>query len=173
VLFIGGAFARKGGPALLRAWRAAGLGARARLDLVTDGPLGAPLPAGVQLRRGIAAGSPAWLDLWREADLFIMPTRSEAFGVVFQEAAAAGLPAIGTRVNAVPEIVEDGATGLLVPPGDEEALTTTLERLIGSPELRFALGRAARERIVRIASLEAYAAQLVSIVEGVRPRAAA
>ena len=46
-----------------------------------------------------------------------MPTRNEAFGLVFQEAAAAGLPAIGTRLNAIPEIVADGETGILVHPG--------------------------------------------------------
>ena len=48
------------------------------------------------------------------ADIFVMPTRNEAFGLVFQEAAAAGVPAIGTRQNAVPEIIVDGETGLLV-----------------------------------------------------------
>ena len=46
-----------------------------------------------------------------------MPTRNEAFGLVYQEAAAAGLPAIGSRLNAVPEIIADGDTGLLVTPG--------------------------------------------------------
>ncbi len=51
-----------------------------------------------------------------------MPTRNEAFGLVYQEAAAAGLPAIGTNHNAVPEIIIDGETGLLVPVGDRDAL---------------------------------------------------
>ena len=52
-----------------------------------------------------------WRDLWRDADVFVMPARAEAFGMVFQEAAAAGLPAIGPRINAVPEIVDHGVTG--------------------------------------------------------------
>jgi hypothetical protein len=78
----------------------------------------ASLPPGVSLHRNVAAHTDAWQALWRAADVFVLPTRDEAFGIVFQEAGAAGLPAIGTRMNAVPEIVRDGETGVLVAPGD-------------------------------------------------------
>ena len=70
-----------------------------------------------------------------------MPTRNEAFGLVYQEAAAAGLPAIGSRLNAVPEIIDDGVTGLLVTPGMSRRLAQALDRLIASAELRERLGR--------------------------------
>lgn len=164
ILFVGGDWPRKGGPELLRAWEAAGLSRGARLTVVTDWPLPAPLPAGVEVRRGIRAYTPAWFGLWRAADLFVLPTRAEAFGMVFQEAAAAGVPAIGTHVGAVPEIVADGETGVLVPPGDVGALADALLRLAGDAPLRTRMGRAARARIEREASMEAYAARLACIL---------
>ena len=119
LMFMGGDFPRKGGPALLEAWREAAFADLAQLDLVTDWPLdGAALPPGVRVVRGIAPYTPAWFDLWQRADIFVMPTRHEAFGMVFQEAAAAAVPAIATAINAIPELVQDGLTGLLIKPGD-------------------------------------------------------
>jgi alpha-maltose-1-phosphate synthase len=164
VLFVGGDWPRKGGPELLRAWEAAGLAREARLVLATDWPLPAPLPAGVEVRRGVRAYTPAWLALWRAADLFVLPTRAEAFGMVFQEAAAAGLPAVGTRIAAVPELVEDGVTGLLVPPGEVEPLAAALLRLVRDPALRGRMGRAARARVEAAASMDGYAARLSKIL---------
>jgi glycosyltransferase involved in cell wall biosynthesis len=93
-----------------------------------------------------------------------MPTRNEAFGLVYQEAAAAGLPAIGTRHNAVPEIVLDGETGLLVSVGDTVALAGAMTALIGSAPLRERLGRRAREVIERSASPQQYLDKLTGIV---------
>ena len=105
-LFIGGDFIRKGGDLLLEVWREAGFGDECDLDLVTDWDLsGVTLPPGVQQHRGVTAYSPAWRALWQSADVFVMPTRDEAFGMVYQEAASAALPAIGTRLNAIPEIL--------------------------------------------------------------------
>jgi starch synthase len=167
VLFVGGDWARKGGPELLEAWRAGGFAERARLDVVSDSPLVKPLDAGgLAVHRGVRAYSAAWFALWRSADVFAMPTRGEAFGMVFQEAAAAGLPAIGTRINAIPEIVQHGATGLLVPPDDPRALTDALRRLVGDAGLRARLGGAARARIAQIASFDRYAARLGGILKG-------
>ena len=81
----------------------------------------ARLPTGVDLVGGVTPYTEAWRDIWRAADVFVMPARAEAFGMVYQEAAAAGVPVIAPRINAVPEIVEHGVTGVLVPPGDESA----------------------------------------------------
>ena len=105
---------------MLEAWEIVGFAQLADLILVTEWPLQrrrAALPAGVRQLRSIRAQTAEWPEIWRSADLFVMPTRNEAFGLVFQEAAAAGLPAIGTRLNAIPEIVADGETGILVHPG--------------------------------------------------------
>jgi len=165
VLFMGADFPRKGGPLLLEAWREASFADRAELDLVTGWPLdAAALPPGVRLVRDVVPYSPAWTELWRRADLFVMPSRHEAFGMVFQEAAAAALPAIATAINAIPELVESGTTGLLVRSDDRRDLVRALRTLVDTPALRFRLGAAARERMLAIASPENYAAKLSAIV---------
>ncbi len=165
VLFMGGDFPRKGGFDLLAAWRAGGFADRAVLDLVTDWPIGAAdLPPGARVLRGIRPQTAGWTDLWREADLFAMPTRHEAFGLVFQEAAAAGLPVLATGINAVPEIVLDGATGLLVAPDDREGLVRGLRALIDDPALRHRLGGAALHRVRHAASPDQYAARLATVI---------
>jgi glycosyltransferase involved in cell wall biosynthesis len=161
VLFLGGDFRRKGGYDLLDAWRRGQLGQRAHLDLVTNWPVESEgLPPGVNLHQNVVAHSPEWRTLWREADLFVLPTRDEAFGLVFQEAAAAGLPAIGTGINAVPEIIDDGQSGLLVPPGDSEALIRALDQLIASADLRRRMGAHGRAFIVQSADPDAYRRKL-------------
>jgi len=164
VLFVGGDFPRKGGHELLDAWEAGGFHSRALLDLVTDWPLEGPLPAGAAVHQGVRSHTVEWRQRWAEADVFVLPTRNEAFGLVYQEAAAAGVPAIGTRHNAVPEIVRDGETGLLVPVGDRDALVAALDRLISSPALRERLGRRARAYVEQTASADRYMEQLTSIV---------
>lgn len=171
VLFIGGDWVRKGGPELLEAWRAGEFADRARLDVVTDWPGVSALDAGgLRVHRGVRAYTAEWFQRWRLADVFVMPTRGEAFGMVFQEAAAAGVPAIGTSINAIPEIVQHAATGLLVPPADPHALRQALDRLVGDAALRRRLGTAARERIERVASMDRYAARLSELVHSVAGR---
>ena len=168
VLFMGGDFPRKGGFDLIDAWRAADFGARARLDLVTDWPLAeASLPPGVRRISSVSPNTPLWDDLWREADLFVMPTRHEAFGMVFQEAAAAGIPVIATAINAVPEIVQNGSSGILVPPGDGSALVAALRTLIDAPDLRRRMGAAALDRIRVNGALGVYAGKLEAIIHSV------
>lgn len=168
VLFMGGDFPRKGGFDLLHAWRAASLNGRASLDLVTDWPLDTRnLPGGVRVLRGITPHTPEWEAAWRGADLFVMPTRHEAFGMVFQEAAAAGVPAIGTNVNAVPEIVRDSVTGALVEPGDRGALVSAIRTLVDSPGLRRRMGAAALERVRAGAAPDRYAERLEAVIHSV------
>ena len=161
-------FPGKGGHHLLEAWRVANLGGGATLQLVTDWPLDPRmLPAGVQVQRGVRAYTPEWFSCWHEADFFAMPTTGEAFGMVFQEAAAAGLPCVGTRLNAIPEIVVHGKTGLLVPAGDVDSIATSLRRLAGDAELRQTMGVAARDRIEAVAPT-AYGDRLAEILHRVR-----
>ena len=168
VLFVGGDFRRKGGGDLLDGWRVGAFAGRASLDLVTDWPVGLDaMPPGVRIVRGTAPYTAGWFELWRRADVFVMPTRHEAFGIVYEEAAAAGLPAIGTAINAVPEIIEDGTTGLLVPPGDVTALVWALRALIDSADLRRRLGTAARARVQQRAFPDRYASKLAPLIHGV------
>jgi glycosyltransferase involved in cell wall biosynthesis len=167
VLFIGGDFRRKGGPELLDAWRQGGFAGRALLQLVTAWPLSErDLPEGVRIVRGVEAHGERWRELWQGADCFVMPPRHEAFGLVYQEAAAAGLPVVATSINAIPEIVEHGRTGILVPPGDKAALVRAMESVIASGELRRRLGRAAQTRVAA-ATPAAYAARLQSLMDSV------
>ncbi len=78
------------------------------------------------------------------ADVFVLPSRFEGFGIVCAEAMNAGLPVIATRVGSLPWVVGDG--GILVPPGDAAALAATLTRIASDSTLRRCLGRAALER---------------------------
>ncbi len=165
VLFVGGDFPRKGGFELLDAWRRGGFGARATLDLVTGWEIPAALlSAGVEVHCNVTAHSEQWRALWRDADLFVLPTRDEAFGLVFQEAAAAGLPAIGTRLNAIPELIDDGRTGLLVPPRDADALIAAITRLLDSAALRHEMGCRARALVERTADPAAYREELAGAI---------
>jgi glycosyltransferase involved in cell wall biosynthesis len=75
-------------------------------------------------------------------DLFALATEQEASGTVFVEAAAAGLAVIGTDVGGVSEMLQDGVTGLLVPPKDPAALRVALQTLIDDPQRRTQMGRA-------------------------------
>jgi glycosyltransferase involved in cell wall biosynthesis len=163
-LFIGGDFPRKGGYDLLEAWVRGGFSRGADLTLVTTWPLRLPLPPGVRVQTGVQAHTPEWSAAWRAADLFVMPTRNEAFGLVYQEAGAAGLPAIGSRLNAIPEIIDEGHTGLLVTPGDIAGLTAALDQLISSAPLRERLGRAARIKVEHDADPEVHRARLMEVI---------
>ncbi|MCP2514102.1 glycosyltransferase [Achromobacter mucicolens] len=80
-------------------------------------------------------------------DVFALPTHREAFGTAFVEAAAMGVPVIGTDVGGVPETMQAGVTGLLVPPRDPAALAAALESLLADPERRRRMGEAGRELI--------------------------
>ena len=78
---------------------------------------------------------------YREADLFTLACSDESFGAVFAEAMASGLPIVGSAVGGIPELVRDGRNGLLVPPGDPEALAAAIGRLAASPRTRAEMGR--------------------------------
>ena len=81
------------------------------------------------------------------ADLFVMSSETEGLGTSLLDAMAAGKPCIGTRVGGIPEVVDDGRTGLLVPPHDPEALAGAIARLLQDAELRSSMGRAGLRRV--------------------------
>jgi glycosyltransferase involved in cell wall biosynthesis len=163
-LFMGGDFPRKGGYELLEAWVDGGFARHADLTIVTDWRIGRDVPPGVFVLRRIRGRTPEWMHVWHSADVFVMPTRNEAFGLVYQEAAAAGLPAIGSWLNAVPEIIVDGETGLLAQPGNRAQLMAAMEAMIASPDRRHRMGRAARQKIEVDADPGAHERKIVALI---------
>jgi glycosyltransferase involved in cell wall biosynthesis len=86
-------------------------------------------------------------DYYRAADVFVLPTRTaEGFGLVLMEAAATGIPSIATDSGAPREIVDDGETGLLVPPGSPRELAAAIARLHDAPDLLASMSRAALDK---------------------------
>lgn len=133
-----------------------------RCQLVGDGPLRRELGtrivlAGLEGRVGMLGGLPrprvaALLARSDAAVLASHPTPSgkrEGIPVALMEAMASGLPVVASAISGIPELVESGRTGFLVPPGDPVALADALETLAGDRELCLRLGRAGRERVVR------------------------
>ena len=120
--------------------------------VVGDGPLRGELER--QARALGVARSFAFLgerrdvaQLLRALDVFVLPSVSEGMPVTILEAMNAATPVIATRVGGVPELVDDGETGLLVPPRDPEALGAAILHLLESPRLRADMGRRGRERV--------------------------
>jgi glycosyltransferase involved in cell wall biosynthesis len=85
--------------------------------------------------------------LLSQAHIFAMPSLQEGFGIALLEAMHFGLPVVTTNVTAMPELVQDGENGLLVPPADPDALANALARLVDTPALRRTLGKEARQRV--------------------------
>ena len=105
--------------------------------------------------KGMVAGIEKWQVL-RDGDIFVMPSRfdstilwRESFGIAFAEAAAFGLPAVGSTSGGILDAVIDGETGILVPEESAPALADALTYLFRNPDRRKAMGRAARERARR------------------------
>jgi glycosyltransferase involved in cell wall biosynthesis len=86
-------------------------------------------------------------DVIAAGDLVVLPSMAEAFGLVVAEALYLGTPIVSTLVGGIPEIVEDGTDGVLVPPADSNALAEAIVRLLGDPERRQLMASAGRERV--------------------------
>ncbi len=144
----------KGLDVLLTALAALPAGLRWRLSIMGDGPERAALAAQIGALgltdRVALKGWAAREDLpeiYRQADLFVLPSREEGMANVLMEAMCAGLPAVATRIAGSAEAVKEAETGLLVPKEDAPALTRALETLIEDPAARERYGRAARARV--------------------------
>lgn len=172
LLFVGGDFERKGGPALLRAFSALGIADRAELHIVTRDEV--PATRGVVVHRGMRNGSEALRRLYADSDAFVLPTIADCFSIAAIEAMAAGLPVAVTDVGGVADIVVDGQTGFLLPSGDDRALGAALTTLVDDEALRRRMGAAARERAVAHFDARDSATRLLEIAASVclRPQRA-
>ena len=97
---------------------------------------------------------------YRSAGVAVLASFSEGVPVVLMEAMAHGLPVVATRVGGVPELVEEGATGRVVSPGDAAELASALQQVLSSPDLAQAMGRKGRDVIHEHFSVEASARRL-------------
>ena len=112
----------------------------------------------------------AQLATWmRKACVFVLPSASEGLGRVVIEAMATGTPVIGSNVGGIPEIVEDGSTGFLVPPGDQKALAEKIRWILNNPEEAREMGSRARLFAAHLFSTETYVKGYGQIFEAAQP----
>ncbi|CAG7650940.1 glycosyltransferase family 4 protein [Paenibacillus allorhizosphaerae] len=96
-------------------------------------------------------------------DVFVLPSRAEAFGSVFAEAALCGLAVVGTDVGGIAEQIEHGVNGLLVPVDDVQALAVALEKMTSDPMYRYQLARVALDKALNTYSMSRVVRQLRSV----------
>lgn len=144
---------------------------------VGDGPMAGELRAlaqalGVADRVHFAGPQADMPDVYADLDLQVCCSHTEAMPLAVLEGMASGLPVVATRVGGVPELVAHGASGLLVAPGDFDALATACATLAGTAALRRRLGRHGRERAERGFPLDAAAARMARLYRSLAaPRA--
>jgi glycosyltransferase involved in cell wall biosynthesis len=163
VLFIGSDFRRKGGDIVLDAWREV----QRRVPdatLTMIGPTPDTLPANVETNGGRWDPMTIIREL-RRASLFVMPSRCETWGDVFLEAMAYALPCIGSTNDAMPEIIDDGRTGYVVPSDDPVALAERICELLLDPEKAAAFGLAGRQRVEQRYLWDDVAEQMISVMQ--------
>ena len=125
----------------------------ARFVLFGDGPLRPALRAlldahGASARIELAGVRDDMPDAYREIDVLVSTSHSEAMPLAVMEAMASALPVVATRVGGVPDLVEHGATGWLVDPGHVDAIVAHVTQLHADPDLRRTMGRRGRQRMV-------------------------
>jgi glycosyltransferase involved in cell wall biosynthesis len=169
IALIGYLVALKCGDVAIAAMRALppDVAARATLLIVGDGPERTTWEAQ-------AAGLPVVFTGQRDdvhhllrniIDIVILPSDSEAFSVVLLEAAAAGLPRIGSNVGGIPESILDGVDGVIVPVHDSAALAAAITALVRDPALARRYGQAARARLQAEFSVAAFLARFTAVYD--------
>jgi starch synthase len=174
VVFVGRVTRQKGLPVLLRAaeWidpsvqlvLCAGQADTAELQAEVTGLVEhlRATRSGVIWLPGMLA-KPEVIQILSNATVFACPSEYEPLGIVNLEAMACGCAVVASAVGGIPEVVADGETGLLVPPGEPEALATAINSVIRDPGLAAALGARGRERAVAEFSWAAVAAQTAQL----------
>jgi len=164
-VFLGRLTRVKGVDVLLEALD--GMEAPPQVLVVGEGPLEGELRARTE-RLGLPVQFLGWQEdvqrVLSAADAFVLPSHYEGLPLVVAEAMAAGLPVVATSVCGTPEIVEDGVTGFLVPPGDAHALGRALTRLVKMPAReRRNMGDAGRRRVKAHFHVERQVAEVLAV----------
>jgi glycosyltransferase involved in cell wall biosynthesis len=145
LLFVGGDFYRKGGDLLLE-WAETTRLDGWQLHLVTRDPV-STTSSRVYVHHGLTPNSPELRRLYRQAHVFVLPTRADCYSLASLEAMATGLPVVLSEVGGTGDIIRDGETGCLIPPADGRALARSLEALIEDRSARLRMGLAARRDV--------------------------
>jgi hypothetical protein len=159
IVTAGSLIRRKGQDVLIRAFATLTAGRDTHLLVAGEGPERACYEAlaselGVRGRVHFLGHREDVAALYRAADITALASRADSFGLVLAEAGYFSVPAVATTVGGIPEVVEDGVTGLLVPPDDPAALAEALVRLADNPAHRRAFGGAAKARVERMFGVE-------------------
>ena len=142
----------------------------------------APDPRYLELLRGVAReegidsrvrflgelGEERLPAFYNRLDLFVSCSRNEGFGYALAEAMSSGVPCIAANASSLPEVLgTSGVSGILFPPGNADALSSAIERLLGAPDLAGSMARSARKRILTRFSLESATERLASVLHEV------
>jgi glycosyltransferase involved in cell wall biosynthesis len=168
---VGSLIVRKGVDVVLEAMAGLDRAADIRLVVAGDGPERHALEQraqglGIAERVHFLGHCEAPSEVYRALDLLVLASRQEAFGLVLLEAALFDVPSIATSVGGIPDVVVDGQTGVLVPPGDGRALGAAVRALVADPGRRRRLGHAAGRRVREHFLVERMAADVQALYEG-------
>lgn len=173
ILFVGGQFERKGGFVLLEAYRRlryrlareGGVETAVELHLVTKDKIDAE--PGIFIYNDMKPNSPALKALFHSSHIFCLPTFGDCLPMVLSEAGASGMPLVSTNVAAIPEIVRDDYSGLLVAPGDVAELENALYQLVSQPRMRHQLAQNAQALVLQKYDAAQNAAELFALLKRV------
>jgi len=164
VLFVGARFAQKGGHDLIEALRPHLDQGDVVLDVVTREPV--PPHPGIRVHE-VEQHEPRLVELYQQAAIFCLPTHADTMGFANLEAMACGKPVVATNVTAIPELLDHGRTGVIVPAGDPASLRSALESLLGDPDRARELGALARQRCEERYDLHRQSAELSRLLHDV------
>jgi glycosyltransferase involved in cell wall biosynthesis len=146
---------------------------RLRLAIIGDGPL---LPRIREKVQAAGLQDVVWLpgsrtdiaERMADFDVFVLPSIAEGTPVTILEAMACALPVVASRVGGIPEVVQEGVTGLMQPPSDAEALAKALAVYVQDPQLAARHGAAGRERVEKSNSIAAMVAGYAGLYDTLR-----
>jgi glycosyltransferase involved in cell wall biosynthesis len=144
---------------------------RAHLRIAGDGPAGNGLrELAAELQIGERVTFLGWQEdlnpLFQSSDVFAVPSVAEGLGIAALEAMAAGLPVVASNVGGLPEVVDHGRTGWLVPPGDPDALAARIAELLSDRDLRLRMGHEGRDRVTEKFAPATMVRQIQSVYAG-------